>query len=176
MSKSKNLVPESKEALSNFKMEAANEVGVNLKKQGYNGNLTLKEAGSVGGQMVNNIFQDKIIIKSLKIYAYHGVFEEEKKLGQIFLLDLTIYVNFKDAIKSDSIENSLNYAKIIKFIEAKFLEKRFNLIESAANFLCDSLMSEFPKIMRVTTKIKKPNAPINSNFSYIAVEITKNKI
>ena len=50
----KVLVPEAKEALNRFKMEAANEVGVNL-KQGYNGNLTSKEAGSVGGQMVNNM-------------------------------------------------------------------------------------------------------------------------
>ena len=50
----KTLVPEAKEALNRFKMEAAAEVGVNL-KQGYNGNLTSKEAGSVGGQMVNNM-------------------------------------------------------------------------------------------------------------------------
>ena len=50
----KNVVPEAKEALNRFKMEAANEVGVNL-KQGYNGDLTAKQAGSIGGQMVNNI-------------------------------------------------------------------------------------------------------------------------
>lgn len=45
-------VPEAKEALERFKMEAASEVGVNL-KQGYNGDLTSKQAGSIGGQMVN---------------------------------------------------------------------------------------------------------------------------
>ena len=50
----KNVVPEAKEALNKFKMEAANEVGVNL-KQGYNGDLTAKQAGSIGGQMVNNM-------------------------------------------------------------------------------------------------------------------------
>ena len=49
-SSNKKLVPEAKEALDKFKMEAANEVGVNL-KQGYNGDLTSKQAGSVGGQM-----------------------------------------------------------------------------------------------------------------------------
>ncbi|MBR5870579.1 MAG: alpha/beta-type small acid-soluble spore protein [Clostridia bacterium] len=55
MSKSnKALVPEAKEALNQFKMEAANEVGVNL-KQGYNGDLTSKQAGSVGGQMVKKM-------------------------------------------------------------------------------------------------------------------------
>ena len=47
-----SVVPEAKEALNRFKMEAAQEVGVNL-KQGYNGDLTSKQAGSVGGQMVN---------------------------------------------------------------------------------------------------------------------------
>ncbi len=50
----KAVVPEAKEALNRFKMEAASEVGVNL-KQGYNGDLTAKQAGSIGGQMVNNI-------------------------------------------------------------------------------------------------------------------------
>ena len=50
----KIVVPEAKDAMNQFKMEAANEVGVNL-KQGYNGDLTSKQAGSVGGQMVNNM-------------------------------------------------------------------------------------------------------------------------
>ncbi len=52
----KNLVPEAKEGLNRFKMEAANEVGVNL-KQGYNGDLTAKQAGSVGGQMVKKMIE-----------------------------------------------------------------------------------------------------------------------
>ena len=54
MASNKTLVPEAKEALERFKMEAANEVGVNL-KQGYNGDITARQAGSVGGQMVNNM-------------------------------------------------------------------------------------------------------------------------
>lgn len=53
----KSLVPEAKEALNRFKMEAASEVGVNL-KQGYNGDLTAKQAGSIGGQMVKKLIQN----------------------------------------------------------------------------------------------------------------------
>ena len=53
---SKTLVPEAKEAMNRFKMEAANEVGVNL-KQGYNGDITAKQAGSVGGQMVKKMIE-----------------------------------------------------------------------------------------------------------------------
>ncbi len=48
----KSIVPEAREGLNRFKMEAASEVGVNL-KQGYNGDLTARQAGSIGGQMVN---------------------------------------------------------------------------------------------------------------------------
>ncbi|MFI3140696.1 MAG: alpha/beta-type small acid-soluble spore protein [Clostridia bacterium] len=55
-SNSKSLVPEAREALNKFKMEAAAEVGVNL-KQGYNGHLTSREAGSVGGQMVKKMIE-----------------------------------------------------------------------------------------------------------------------
>ena len=56
MASNKTLVPEAKEALERFKMEAANEVGVNL-KQGYNGDITAKQAGSVVGQMVKKMIE-----------------------------------------------------------------------------------------------------------------------
>ena len=56
MSKNKVTVPEAKAALERFKMEAENEVGVNL-KQGYNGDITARQAGSVGGQMVKKMIE-----------------------------------------------------------------------------------------------------------------------
>ena len=56
MASNKINVPEAKEALNRFKMEAANEVGVNL-KQGYNGDITARQAGSVGGQMVKKMIE-----------------------------------------------------------------------------------------------------------------------
>ena len=55
-SNKKTLVPEAREALNRFKMESANEVGVNL-KNGYNGDLTSKQAGSIGGQMVKKMIE-----------------------------------------------------------------------------------------------------------------------
>ena len=53
---SKGMVPEARDALDRFKMEAASEVGVNL-KQGYNGDLTARQAGSIGGQMVKKMIE-----------------------------------------------------------------------------------------------------------------------
>ena len=57
MASNKTLVPEAKEALEKFKMEAANEVGVTLNQKGYNGDLTSRQAGSIGGQMVKKMIQ-----------------------------------------------------------------------------------------------------------------------
>jgi len=73
MNKSGNsiVVPEAKDAMERFKMEAANEVGVNL-KQGYNGDLTSRQAGSVGGQMVKNVCTVRLTKKA--------VFERENRI------------------------------------------------------------------------------------------------
>ena len=54
MKSNSSMVPEAKEAMNRFKMESASEVGVNL-KQGYNGDLTSRQAGSIGGQMVKKM-------------------------------------------------------------------------------------------------------------------------
>ena len=79
MASNKALVPEAKKALEQFKMEAANEVGVNL-SQGYNGDLTSRQAGSVGGQMVNMMMpvrsarfeRDNRIVKGHKSAVKYG--------------------------------------------------------------------------------------------------------
>ena len=67
-------VPEAREAMDKFKMEAASEVGVNL-KQGYNGDLTSREAGSVGGQMVKNVcpIRTTRFIRNDRIAVGHAV-------------------------------------------------------------------------------------------------------
>ncbi len=71
MSSNKNVVPEAQEALNRFKMEAASEVGVNL-KNGYNGDLTSKQAGSVGGQMVNIMCPVRTVHFSREIRTING--------------------------------------------------------------------------------------------------------
>ena len=73
MSKSKVNVPEAKAALDKFKMQAANEVGVTL-KQGYNGDLTSKQAGSIGGQMVNDVLPVRPLVRALSLPIHFSVF------------------------------------------------------------------------------------------------------
>ena len=114
-------------------------------------------------------------MKDLRVYAHHGVFSEERKLGQFFSIDLVIYTDFKTAIETDCIKNTLNYVEIINFIELKFKEKSFCLIESAANFLCDSILENFVVVTSINIVLKKLNPPINSDLKYVAVEVSKSR-
>ena len=84
MASNKTLVPEAKKALEQFKMEAANEVGVNL-AQGYNGDLTSRQAGSIGGQMVNMMMP----VRTMS-YERHNRVSQGHKLTVKYAFSLTV--------------------------------------------------------------------------------------
>ena len=115
---------------------------------------------------------DKIIVKGLKLFAYHGVNPEEKVDGQNFVLDITAELDTKKAQYSDNVDDTVSYAKIIKTVRAVFTEKSYDLIEAAANRVGIAVMQTYPEISRVTVLLMKPEAPIKAEFEYVAVEQT----
>ncbi len=115
---------------------------------------------------------DKIIVKGLKLFAYHGVNPEEKVDGQNFVLDITAELDTKKAQYSDNVDDTVSYAKIIKTVRAVFTEKSYDLIEAAANRVGVAVMQTYPEISRVTVLLMKPEAPIKAEFEYVAVEQT----
>lgn len=115
---------------------------------------------------------DKIIVKGLKLFAYHGVNPEEKVDGQNFVLDITAELDTKKAQYSDNVDDTVSYAKIIKTVRAVFTEKSYDLIEAAANRVGVAVMQTYPEISSVTVLLMKPEAPIKAEFEYVAVEQT----
>lgn len=115
---------------------------------------------------------DKIIVKGLKLFAYHGVNPEEKVDGQNFVLDITAELDTKKAQYSDNVDDTVSYAKIIKTVRAVFTEKSYDLIEAAANRVGVAVVQTYPEISRVTVLLMKPEAPIKAEFEYVAVEQT----
>ncbi len=118
---------------------------------------------------------EKIIIKGLKLFAYHGVNPEEKVDGQNFVLDITATLNADKAKKSDNIDDTVSYAKILKTARAVFCEKSYDLIETAANKVGVTIMETYPALDSVTVLLMKPEAPIKADFEYVAVEETINR-
>lgn len=116
---------------------------------------------------------DQIRIKGLEIFARHGVYEEEKKLGQRFLADAVLYTDTRRAGKSDDLEASTDYGAVCRRLEEILTENSFNLIESAAEHAAQELLLSFPRIERLTLELHKPQAPIPLPFSDVSVRIER---
>ncbi|MDP4144642.1 MAG: 2-amino-4-hydroxy-6-hydroxymethyldihydropteridine diphosphokinase [Bacillota bacterium] len=116
---------------------------------------------------------DKIYIKDLEIYGYHGVNPEEKAMGQRFLISLDISIDLKHAGESDNIEETINYAEVCYNVEKEFNKQKYNLIEAAAEHLADYLLLNYEQIKEIKVLIKKPWAPIGKPIDYAAVEVKR---
>lgn len=118
---------------------------------------------------------DKIIVKNLKIFAYHGVNPEEKADGQNFVLDIDAYVDIGVPCATDNVEDTVSYAKIIKETVKIFTLQSDDLLERAAQRVADGLFERFDKIEKLRILLKKPEAPIKADFEYVAVEIFRER-
>lgn len=114
---------------------------------------------------------DIITIKGLEIFAYHGVNPEEKRDGQPFLLDLSLYADLRKARQSDALEDTINYAAVRKVVQQAFTAEKYDLIERAAEVACQAVLAGFPQVEKARLRLKKPKAPMNAKFDYVAVEV-----
>lgn len=118
---------------------------------------------------------DKILIRDLKIFAYHGVNPEEKEDGQNFVFDIDAFVDISVPCVSDNVEDTVSYAKIIKQTVRVFTAQKDDLLERAAQRVADSLFESFDKIQVLRIVLKKPEAPIKADFGYVGVEIYRER-
>ena len=95
---------------------------------------------------------EKIIVKGLRLKAYHGVNPEEKINGQMFELDITALIDAKTASVSDELNDTVSYAKIIKTTRSVFTAESYNLIEYAANKVCIEIMKTYPELLNKRKK------------------------
>lgn len=118
---------------------------------------------------------DKISIKGLKLFAYHGVNPEEKENGQSFVLDIDYYVNIARACQSDCLDDTVSYAKVVKTVRRAFTEQKYDLIERASQVVADAILEDFDEIFAVDITLKKPEAPVSADFDYMAVCIHRER-
>lgn len=116
---------------------------------------------------------DYIKITGLKLYAYHGVLPDEQKNGQDFYINARLFYSMRKPGQSDDLNDALNYAEVCEFIGKTFSEKRFDLIEAAAEHLCESLLLAFPVLEKIELELRKPHAPIQMEFGDVSVNMTR---
>nr|WP_314533200.1 2-amino-4-hydroxy-6-hydroxymethyldihydropteridine diphosphokinase [uncultured Fusobacterium sp.] len=116
---------------------------------------------------------DKIYIRDLEFIGYHGVFGEEKKLGQKFYVTLELITNLRDAGLNDDILKTTHYGEVAKTVEKVFFSKKYDLIETLAEDIAREILLNFNLISELKLEIKKPWAPVGIPLDNVAVEINR---
>ena len=112
---------------------------------------------------------DRIELTGLECFGYHGVFEEEKRTGQPFIVDITCWLNFSEAAADDDLTKTINYAELAE-VAAEIVEGPVrDLIETVATDVANAAMRRFEGLYAVEVTIHKPKAPIPRTFGDVAV-------
>ncbi|MBN2520582.1 MAG: dihydroneopterin aldolase [Bacteroidales bacterium] len=114
----------------------------------------------------------KIILEDMEFYAYHGCFKEERVVGNIFIVNLTIETNMDNPSKTDDIKDALNYQTIYKLVKEQ-MQVKSHLLENIAKRILDSLLSNFKNIEKVSVKVSKMNPPIGGKLKCVSVSIER---
>ncbi len=114
----------------------------------------------------------QIDINGLRLFAYHGVFPEENKLGQEFKLDLLLEVTRSIPTNGDNLKGVLSYWDVIETVKALFIGTTFKLLETAAQSILDELVC-YPQIQYAQIQLKKLTPPIPVIVNYVGVILDK---
>ncbi|MVB12036.1 Bifunctional folate synthesis protein [Caprobacter fermentans] len=118
---------------------------------------------------------DRIIIEDLQVYAYHGVAQEERTIGQMFFVSLRIGSNLERAAASDDVNDTLNYADLCNDVQTVMQSGKCNLIEAAAMNIIQHLFRKYSDIAEISITLKKPWAPMGHHLKYAAVELERKR-
>jgi len=111
-----------------------------------------------------------IILKDIRFHAYHGVLEQEKKVGNTFIVNIKISVDLSKATETDRISDTINYAEIYDIIN-KEMSVPSNLLEHVAGRILRKIKSTYPEAKKILINIAKERPPITGEISSSAVEI-----
>lgn len=118
---------------------------------------------------------DKIYVNKMEFYGYHGVFPEENKLGQRFVIDLIVSIDLQKAGQTDNLEDSVNYGELYQVCKEIVEGQHYKLIESVAERIAAVILKKYSLINDVTVKMIKPDPPIPGHYESVAIEITRRR-
>lgn len=111
----------------------------------------------------------------MEFYGYHGVFPEENKLGQRFIVDVILELDLKKAGTTDELTDTVNYGHLYNLCKDVVEGKTFKLVESVAETIAKECFKQFSQVEAITVKVVKPDPPIPGHYESVAVEITRRR-
>jgi dihydroneopterin aldolase len=117
---------------------------------------------------------DEITLHGLRSFGYHGVFPHERREGQIFAVDLTLWVDIRPAAASDDVTDTVHYGDVAEAVAAIVTGEPVDLIETLATRIADTVLP-FAGVRGVDVTVHKPDAPITVPFDDVTVTIRRRR-
>ena len=115
---------------------------------------------------------DRVILKDISVYAYHGVLAEERERGQEFLITVEFYSNFQGISCTDDLNEVMDYSIVLEEIITTATQIKYRLLETLAERLALNLL-EFDKIDRVKVTVEKPRPPLPAITGGVQVSLER---
>ena len=119
-------------------------------------------------QIPNGIIE----LEEMEFYAYHGCFREENVVGNRFIVNIAIKTDMTLPMKSDKINDALNYVKVYQLVRHE-MQQTSNLLENVTARIVDSLFRNFPQIKWTRVKVSKMNPPMGGQMKKVSVTLEK---
>lgn len=118
---------------------------------------------------------DQIILTGLRASAFHGVLEHERRVGQVFLIDVTVHLDLSAAAATDDLDRTIHYGELAEQVVAAVESDPVDLIETVAERVAQVVLAH-PQASAVEVTVHKPSAPITVPFDDVAVRIVRARV
>jgi len=115
-----------------------------------------------------------VALEGMEFYAYHGFYEEERKVGNKYTVDVSLKTNFSKAATSDDLKGTVNYETVYEIVKSQMTVPN-KLLESVCNKIVDSLFISLPEVLELTVSVSKHNPSIGGVCKKSKITITKEK-
>ncbi len=117
---------------------------------------------------------DKITLKNIRVYAYHGCLQEEEHIGSDYVVNLAVWANLHRASQSDSLTDTVDYVHLQSIVR-KEMGIRSKLLETVAKRIIDSILSQLAMVEKVKVSVSKKNPPIGGDVAEVMVTLKKKR-
>ena len=120
------------------------------------------------------ITQSSILLHDMRFYAYHGVMEQEQRVGGEYLVSLQVEADLSRAVMIDAVGDTVNYAELYNVVKQE-MAKPSLLLEHVAGRIGQRVLEEFPQATALTVRVTKCNPPMGADCKGASVEIKVNR-
>ena len=116
------------------------------------------------------VTSSSIFLNSVRLYAFHGVAEQERRVGAWFQVSIRVHYNIGGAMESDRVEDTISYADILEVVKREMAQPS-QLLEHVAGRIAQTVVREFPGVERVWLSVTKENPPMGACCDGAGVEV-----